>query len=288
MYRELHDLLNIKIVLLHGNKFQQFINELLNLLYGSEYIPIRPQQDRGNDGCLKDKTKLFAVYAPETQKTFAEIKTKFVTDFEKYKRYWSSYRRFVFVFNNPEIAVTDITAQQLQLAHEYETDFWTRGYLLRRIEGELSFAEIRKLALEILQVNEEQYRFSIISWVVDDLTKQKNGNEQAISYTLPTGISEKIDKNFDPHDVETVKEEVRTFQQDFSNLQKILENPETAKILKDKVLSLYLEIGSDKSLSKKIAIVQKNLSKESQDDDYLYYVRCIIFYIFEQCLIGNK
>ena len=34
--------------------------------------------------------------------------------------------------------------------------------------------------------------------------------------------------------------------------------------------------------------MKENLSRESKDDVYLYYVECIIFYIFEQCLIGEK
>ena len=289
MYKDLKDSLDNKIVKLHGNNFQDFINKLFQLFYREEYIPIRQQHDRGNDGCLKDKTRMFAVYSPETKTTEKEIEKKFEDDFQKYSTNWKSqgYKRFTFIFNSPEPNIIDITASQQTLANTYNADFWTRGYLLNNIIGKLSFSDIRKLAVDILAMDEQQYRFSIIQWVVEDLVKRNESNIE-INYILPIGIEEKIKKNFDVNDVETVKKQALNFHKDFSKLEEILEYEETSKLLKNRILNSYEDTDSGKPFKDRIKILKNNLSNQSQDDDYVYYVECIIFYTFEQCLIGRR
>ena len=288
MYEDLKNLLNLKIAPLQRNHFQEFINYLFNLYYGENYTPIRPQQDQGNDGCLEDKTKLFAVYAPETGKNFAEVRDKFTSDFGKYKQHWSeNYQQFVFIFNSPEQNVLDKTAEQQQLALKHESEFWTRGYLLDDIIGNLKFSNIRKLAIEYLGIDEYQYTFSIIKWVVSDMQKEYN-NINDIDYTLPIDIDEKIVKNFNKNIVASIRKKIQNFHKDFSKLEEILKDEQTSKVLKIKVINTFNEANPQISFYERIKIMKKYLSKESEDDDYLYYVECIIFYIFAQCLIGIR
>ena len=288
MYEDLKDLLNLKIAPLSGNIFQKFIDYLFNLYYGKNYIPIRPQQDQGNDGCLRDKTKLFAVYAPETKKNFNDIKNKFTSDFQKYNQNWKGrgFQQFIFVFNSPEQNVLDRTAEQQQLVDK-KNEFWTRGYLLDHIIGELKFSEIRKLAIDYLRIDQYDYTLSIIKWVVSDLQKDPESMND-IDYPRPTNIIEKIKKNFNESSRNTIREKIKNFFKDFSKLDGILKDEQTGKTLKNKVINSFADTNAQISFDERIKIMKKNLSNESKDDVYLYYVECIIFYIFAQCLIGDK
>ena len=287
MYKSLKNLLNYKIVDKHGLAFQEAINELFQLYYRENFIPIRPKHDSGNDGCLKDKTRLFAVYAPETKKSFSEVKTKLISDFDKYQANNSEYKTFTFVYNNPEASITDITAQELKLEDDKNIDFWTRGYLLDFIIKELPLCKIREFATDTLQISKDQFDFSILEWVIDDMQKEF-GDENDINYQPPIDITEKIEINFDKSDIDSIKEKMLQFQKDFPKIKEILKDESTAKVLKNKVMQSYTETEPGKIFIERVKIMRKHLSNDSRDDNYLYYVDCIIFYCFEQCLIGRK
>lgn len=291
MYRYLKDLFNSRISQLHGNDFQSFLDEVFKLFYGAEnYSPLRKQRDKGNDGCLRDKSMIFAMYSPETTKTFQEVKHKFDSDLQKYRDNWSNYENFTFIYNNPEPNINVRLAAELQLlANENNADFWTRGYVIDSIIGKLSLSSIRELAIDALRIDEYQYTFSIIKWVVADLTKPHDdkGNN-TIDYKFPTDLDHKIKKNFQSEKIASVKQRVLNFVKDFLHLKEILKDEETAKILKNKVLQSYEDSNAQETFENRIEIMKRNLSHESRDDSYLFYVECIIFYIFEQCLIGER
>lgn len=288
MYKDLKELFNFKISTLNGKNFQNFKDGLFKLYYGDNYIPIRQHQDQGNDGCLKDKSRIFADYAPETSKKFSEVKEKFEEDHKKYKENWGKYKNFTFIYNNPEINTIDTSANELQLANEYDAYFWTRGYLIDNIIGKLSFSKIREVAVKLLGIDVYQYRFSILKWVIHDLTTKENDKNNKITYKLAINLDEKIKKNFDSADAEVIKTQIFDYQKDFSKLREICSNDNISTKLKDKIISSYLKTNNTLSFKERINILERNLSNESNDDDYLYYIRCIIFYIFEQCLIGAK
>ena len=75
-----------------GFEFEEFIDELFLLKYGVDnYIPIRRNKDKGNDGTVLPEQKILACYAPRKYNK-PDFETKVLGaknkegDFEKYQK----------------------------------------------------------------------------------------------------------------------------------------------------------------------------------------------------------
>lgn len=86
-----------------GNEFQGFFEDIMELRFPNDFVRVRPWGnvgDRKNDGYLKSKRTIFAVYAPvniELAKTIRKIKS----DFNGALPFWKDYfEAWIYVHND--------------------------------------------------------------------------------------------------------------------------------------------------------------------------------------------
>ncbi len=99
-----------------GFEFEEFIDELFLLKYGVDnYMPVRRNKDKGNDGTILPEQKILACYAPRKySKTDFETKVLGAAnkegDFEKYQKNWKDK------FSNWEMYVNhEVSSEQFTL-----------------------------------------------------------------------------------------------------------------------------------------------------------------------------
>lgn len=85
-----------------GEEFQDFFSTIMELAFPNDFQRIRPwgrDGDQKNDGFLRSRELLFAVYSPDTE-TDAKTKAKVTSDFNGALPYWRShFRVWAFVHN---------------------------------------------------------------------------------------------------------------------------------------------------------------------------------------------
>lgn len=105
----------------HGEAFQDFFSDAMELRYPSDFQRVRPWGNLGDrkcDGYVKSRRELFQVYAPkgiELPKTLAKINE----DFLEAKPYWQDhFDHWIFVHNDPDGVAADV----LKLLGDLQTD----------------------------------------------------------------------------------------------------------------------------------------------------------------------
>lgn len=274
-----------------GFDFEDFIDELFLLKYGADnYLPLRRVRDNGNDGTIISERKILACYAPKkyVRKDF-EVKvlgTNTLTgDFEKYKSEWESN------FPNWEMLVNhDVAPEQLTIIDSLVGNTSIKGIkqIISIIE-ELPRAKLRKLAqfLEIESFIIQDY----IRDILKDLLNSSIVNEEIIKYKHAPYIPKKIEINYNVEDVDGALSEFQEISQNFNIVENILvgyEDDEKGKI-KYRVIEDFNKLsGSFKEKLSNLTIQYTEKYGNINDDDYRFYVKTILLYMFEQCLIGKK
>lgn len=274
-----------------GFDFEDFIDELFLLKYGADnYLPLRRVRDNGNDGTIISERKILACYAPKkyVRKDF-EVKvlgTNTITgDFEKYKSEWESN------FPNWEMLVNhDVAPEQLTIIDSLVGNTSIKGIkqIISIIE-ELPRAKLRKLAqfLEIESFIIQDY----IRDILKDLLNSSIVNEEIIKYKHAPYIPKKIEINYNVEDVDGALSEFQEISQNFNIVENILvgyEDDEKGKI-KYRVIEDFNKLsGSFKEKLSNLTIQYTEKYGNINDDDYRFYVKTILLYMFEQCLIGKK
>lgn len=274
-----------------GFDFEDFIDELFLLKYGVDnYLPLRRVRDNGNDGTIISERKILACYAPKkyVRKDF-EVKvlgTNTLTgDFEKYKSEWESN------FPNWEMLVNhDVAPEQLTIIDSLVGNTSIKGIkqIISIIE-ELPRAKLRKLAqfLEIESFIIQDY----IRDILKDLLNSSIVNEEIIKYKHAPYIPKKIEINYNVEDVDGALSEFQEISQNFNIVENILvgyEDDEKGKI-KYRVIEDFNKLsGSFKEKLSNLTIQYTEKYGNINDDDYRFYVKTILLYMFEQCLIGKK
>jgi hypothetical protein len=291
MEQLLKNAFKIQIESKKGFDFEDFIDELFLLKYGADnYLPIRKVRDNGNDGTVISERKILACYAPKkyARKDFEEkvLGTKTKTgDFEKYKLEWESH------FANWEMLVNhDIAPEQLTIIDNLEGNTSIKGIkqIISIIE-ELPRIKLRKLAkfLEIDNFIIQDY----IRDILNDLLTNSIVNEEIIKYKHAPYVPKKIEINYDEKDIDGALSEFLEISQNFSFVETILvgyEDDEKGKI-KFRVIEDFNKLsGSFKEKLSNLTIQYTEKYGNISDDDYRFYVKTILLYMFEQCLIGKK
>lgn len=274
-----------------GFDFEDFIDELFLLKYGADnYLPIRKVRDNGNDGTIISERKILACYAPKkyARKDF-EVKvlgTNTITgDFEKYKLEWESN------FPNWEMLVNhDVAPEQLTIIDNLDGNTSIKGIkqIISIIE-DLPRTKLRKLAkfLEIENFVIQDY----IRDILNDLLTNSIVNDQIIKYKHAPYIPKKIEINYNEEDVVGAMSEFIEISQNFNIVENILvgyEDDEKGKI-KYRVIEDFNKLsGSFKEKLNNLTIQYIEKYGNINDDDYHFYVKTILLYMFEQCLIGKK
>lgn len=274
-----------------GFDFEDFIDELFLLKYGADnYLPIRKVKDNGNDGTIISERKILACYAPKkyVRKDFEEkvLGTKTKTgDFEKYKSEWESD------FANWEMLVNhDVAPEQLTIIDNLDGNTSIKGIkqIISIIE-DLPRNKLRKLAkfLEIDSFIIQDY----IRDILNDLLTNSIVDEEIIKYKHAPYIPKKIEINYNEEDVDGALSEFLEISQNFNIVENILvgyEDDEKGKI-KFRVIEDFNKLsGSFKEKLNNLTIQYTEKYGNISDDDYRFYVKTILLYMFEQCLIGKK
>jgi hypothetical protein len=166
-------------------------------------------------------------------------------------------------------------------------DKWDISHVMDIIRG-LNWAKKRELAT-YLGVDERYFINDVLKNVVEDMTRNSGQSLAPVEQKRPVYIEEKIELNFSKEDVQSVLteyEETLPYLTELKNVLKSYTDEEIAS-LKSKVIANYNKLSGD--FKTRLNNLNEDLSERNKNDDvYKYYVRVVLIYFFEACLIGKK
>lgn len=287
------------IKLTNEEDFENFVKALHFEKFGTDdFISTRDTKDKGCDGVVVSTKTIIASYGP-IKYTKPKFDKKAGDDFGKYLTHWvKQYPNWVMYFNG------DIAPDQILKINELKLLAGRRGFkkikvgikgadhILDTIEKDLKNIQIRRLALH-LNIPQELFIKDYIREILDDLISGLTIELKNVEYALKVDIEEKILLNYSKAELADAKREyeelaingtLRDIQNAFSNYEDEDINKIKLKIIRD-----FAEFGG--SFKQKLdALANKYYQKYSSgnDDDFDYYIRAILIYCFEQCIIGVK
>ncbi|PKP60604.1 MAG: hypothetical protein CVT88_02540 [Candidatus Altiarchaeales archaeon HGW-Altiarchaeales-1] len=291
MNNPLRNIFKLQIKTLTGFDFQDFVVDLFLLKYGEQgFTVIRKKKDKGCDGIINGEKRVIACYGPEdaTQKKFED---KADDDFKDYQNNWGKkYPKWMFIVNQ------DISPAQINKIESLKSGTPLLGtqQILSIIEG-LKNDQRRKLA-KYLKIEDEFISSDYLGEIFEDLLKGSETALDNIKYDTKGRINteEKIAINYDKSDIEEAINEYGLLMESGS-LKKVSDllfgyEDEEIDRMKHRILYDYsnLTIGSFKTRLKQLTEHYLVKYSSENDDDYLHYIRTVLIYLFEQCLIGRK
>lgn len=276
----------IQIKSLMGFQFEEFVKELFLLKYGAiDFIPTRPVRDKGCDGLIKSEGIVIACYAPE-QYDKNEFVKKADSDFEQYEKHWeNNYPKWRVIVNH------ELSPDQTQkvISLKGTSELLGLSQIINIVE-DLNAYQRRKLA-QYLNIENEFFSQDYISEVLEDLFKDTQTSDQSVPYSKPTYIEEKVKLNYGQEDIDSALAEYETLYEYFILIRDLIQAYDDGE--KDRIKLRIINDYQSKNGSfkdKLNQITELYLAKYSHenDDDYLFYIRAILLYHFEQCLIGIK
>ncbi|NOQ26431.1 MAG: hypothetical protein GQ564_13825 [Bacteroidales bacterium] len=288
MNNPLRNSFKIQIQSLYLFEFQDFITELFMLRYGTEnFIPPREIKDKGADGIITDKNMVIACYGPK--KIDKDRYTqKIANDFKLYSDNWQTdYKNWMFVTNNniPEWGITKINSlkkDSLQIGLDNIVLF---------VE-ELPSYQKRELG-NYLNINKDLFALDYLKEIIEDLIKDASFTNDNVEYTKQIYFPDKVSLNFDQEDIPFIFQEYDSYFEkgvfnEISNLLFGYDDEDFEKLKHRIIYDFNNKTGNAKG--RLYQLTEKYLDKYSNenDDEYLYYIRAILIYLFEQCLIGIK
>lgn len=276
-----------------GFEFEEFIDELFLLKYGVDnYIPIRRNKDKGNDGTILDEKKILACYAPRKYSK-PDFETKVLGaknkegDFEKYQKNWKDK------FSNWEMYVNhEVAPEQFTLIQNLDGNTSIKGIdQILSIIDELVSSKKRKLAAYL--GIEDFFIQDYIQEIISDLLNFSNEVDKTIHFDLKKLIppQKKIEINFEQDDWDGMNTEMVLVMSDFFTIAKIIAGYEDNEIntLKGRIINDYNKLsGTFKERLYNLTEQYTTAYGNIKDDEYVKCVKSILLYMFEQCLIGRK
>ncbi len=288
MNRPLQNKFRIQIQSLYKFDFQDFITKLLMFRYGAtSYIPPRDIRDKGADGIITDKETVIACYGPEKIDKKRYLK-KISDDFKLYSDNWQrNYKNWAFVTNNdiPEWAIREINSLK-----KASSPIGLKNIL--QMVDELPSFQKRELG-SYLNIEKELFAKDYLNEILEDLIKETSFVDENIEYQQQVYFPKKVELNYEKEDIDSILQEYDIYFEDgvFSEVESLLfgyEDEETNKLKIRIITDFNSKAGDFKSRLQQL--LEKYLDKYSSenDDEYLFYIRAILIYLFEQCLIGRK
>jgi len=286
MDKVLHNIIKNQILSLKNLQFNDFINQLYIIAYeGSRFTPIKQKQDKGCDGIL-DNEIVIAAYSPEKYET-RKFKNKVTNskkdgDFDKYQINWKDkgYKwRFIY---NGEITTE---SRNFILELEKEAEIIDINHILTFIDS-LEWHKKRNI-IEYLDIDGVYFINDILSEIIDDLIKGIKPDD--IIYKKVLYIEDKVRLNYSQDDVDMALDEYRECLECFPNLRSLLAayNGENISALRSRIRNDYMKYhGNFKERLN--YLTEEYIAKYKNDDIYKFYVRVVLIYYFEDCLIGKK
>ncbi len=288
MNSPLQNSFRIQIQSLYKFDFQDFITKLFMFRYGAEnYTPPRDIKDKGADGIITKNETVVACYGPEKidKKRYTK---KIEDDFKSYSANWQSkYNNWMFVTNN------DIPEWAIKKINSLKKDSSPVGLKnLLQIVDELSSFQKRELG-NYLNVEKELFAQDYLKEIIEDLIKETSFTDENIEYKKQIYFPDKVSLNYKQEDIDSVFQEYDIYFENgiFNEIKSLLfgyEDEDTNK-LKVRIINDFNNISGDFK-SRLQQLTEKYLDKYSSgnDDEYLFYIRAVSIYLFEQCLVGSK
>ncbi|MEX2567140.1 MAG: hypothetical protein WD431_14445 [Cyclobacteriaceae bacterium] len=281
---------------LTGFDFQDMVIKIFQMKYGETgFTDIRPQKDKGNDGIVESEKRIIACYGPEetqnTAKRQKDFEAKAKGDFEQYKTHWETqYPKWSIVINHK------IDPQYDKIVKELSSNGTVIGLSqLLTIIDNLKNYQKRQLG-SYLKIDKELFATDFLGEILEDMLKEDEDLTITTPYQ-PKGIieiGEKILNNFNKEEIDEVKSEYESILLEgiFNQVNNLLYGYEDSEIVKIKRRIIYdythKSNGNFNGRLEQLTNLYLEKYSSERDDDYLYYVRGLLLYLFEQCLIGIK
>ncbi len=283
-----------------GFEFEATMNQIYLIQHTSDgYQPTRERSDDGAEGLIRVNRTIVAAYGPDKYDEKKFLK-KIEDDFDDFLKKWAAqYPNWKMHYNSslaPELIRITERLSKLALSKGISVDdiqVFGVEQIMQMIEEKFSTKKQRQLA-SYLGVPKELMIFDQIKGILDDLIKGIIIESDTIEYKLQIDVNEKIELNYSIDDRNAAREEYEDYLLD-GTLIKIGEiissyNDEEINTLKIKVKREFNKIDSKNFKNKLSVLTELLVNKYSSGDDYEveHYIRAILVYFFEQCLIGEK
>jgi hypothetical protein len=292
MRNVLMNTIKLQIEGLKGLDFHLFMDELFIKKYGINYTPIKQKRDRGCDGILNNDT-ILAIYAPE-QHDLKKFKKKTKDDYESYKINLSQkYPKWAVIYNG------EWTTRMIDFIIELRKDSITIGIkqILEIIKG-FPWSKLKEIA-GYLKVDPQYINNDMIVNVVEDLVRYSDEENfktnSGMRRESPYYIEDKIRLNFHENEICEAIEEYTEYLEYFKLVRSTIKGFKEYEIgaLRNRIKEDYKKFrerfNNNQSFKSILEFMTEQYSQKSENDDtYLFYVRIVLVYFFEQCLIGIK
>ncbi len=283
-----------------GFEFEATMNQIYLIQHTSEgYQPTRERSDDGAEGLIRVSRTIVAAYGPDKYDEKKFLK-KIADDFDDFLNKWvDQYPNWKMHYNS------SLAPEQIRITEELSKLAVTKSLkvneiqvfgieqIMQMIEENFTSKKVRQLA-SYLGVPRELMIFDQIKGILDDLIKGIAIEPEKIEYRLQVNVNEKIELNYSIDDRKVAREEYEDYLLDGS-LIKISEiissfNDDEINILKIKIRREFNRVDGTNFKNKLNILTDLLVNKYSSGDDYEveHYIRAILVYFFEQCLIGEK
>lgn len=282
-----------------GFDFESVIREIHLIKFGSDgYQPTRERGDWGAEGLILSTKTIIAAYGPDAyvEKNF---KKKVKDDFNDYLDNWSSTNKNWTMYYNGSLAPLKLqmsdNLKAIADSRKIQIDnIVIKGIeqILQMIHDDFSNKQVRQLA-EYLGVAKELLTFDNLRSLIDDLIKDLAINPENIKYGIQVNIQDKIALNYEIEDINEATSEYEELALN-GTLKKvfgILSGYQTEEInsLKFKIITDFnKQRGTFKEKLETLTDLYYNKYSSGNDDEFYMYIRCILVYCFEQCILGKK
>lgn len=298
MNTPLKNLFKTQLENLTGFEFQKIVVEIFRLIYGqTDFTDLRLKSDKGCDGIIESEKRIIACYGPEknqdTNRRKKAFKDKAKEDFKQFQNHWQDrYINWSIVINHPIDPYYDEVVKRLSS----NASVIGLNQLVAMIDDLKSYQK-RKLG-KTLSINKQYFSMDYIGEILDDLLKEDEPSGIRLDYNPKDliEIKEKIKLNYSEHDINDAVNKYGLMLDGglFVQINDVLYGYEDNDI--KKIKSRAIDDFNEKTNSKlafkdRLAtLTQLYLEKYSceNDDEYIYYIRGLLLYFFEQCLIGNR
>jgi hypothetical protein len=276
------EILKVKIAGYKGTGFQDALDRVFLCVYGNNFQRIKQKRDAGSDGILHGNT-ILAAYSPETY-NLRDFKKKVRDDFDSYTNNWVSTHDDWTVVTNLELTTS---------MHQYVKSLKNNARIIcieSLLELILSQTWTVKLAVfRALDIPDNYINNDVISTVIEDLIQISEEGGVFSPYTKPAYITDKIELNTSPENREAFTEEYEESLFSFSIIAHVVKNRRQPSVaaLRNKIRATFISL-SGSFEAKLIHLANTLAQNKSVDDFYMFNLRVVLIYFFEQCLFGIK
>lgn len=283
MDRVFRKAVEVQIAARHGSAFQDFMNYLYTVVHGTNFTPIRGVHDKGCDGLLERERTSLAVYAPDRFE-LASFKRKVAHDYQQYQTYWAvQYPHWQFVYNGHP------PPEAVNFLHELDpnVEIVAFTHVMKVVDG-LSWSEKRDLA-RFVGVDEQYLINNVLVSILEDLLARVDGHAELPLYQAPLYVVDKIGLNYEAEAIDAAISQQVECTAYFGVLQRLLAGRTDTEItaLKSKVMADYLVLAGSFPMRLN-HLTASYAGVYASDDTYVLFVRVVLLFLFEQCLIGRR